>query len=161
MKIGQISRRRQAAMFIDIMLTSFDENYNQMCDIFFNKLIKLNTFVGQLERYKYIKTNKNKFLGINFDNVMMFKHPTKKLLFCIHIDTNYYSTDLHVYNIIHDYELSLRSKMFSGYRPKKTTIYKFYTYVLNQDILDYMNYITEYFNDGQVKLENKHINIEE
>lgn len=161
MKIYQISKRRKVAMFIDIISTTFYEDYNQMCDIFFNKLIKLNTFVGQLERYKYINANKNRFIGLNFDDVMMFKHPNKKILFCIHINTDNYSTDLYIYNIIHDYELSLKSKMFHGYRPKKTTIYKFYIYVLNQDVLDYMNYITEYFTDGQVKLENKHINIEE
>ena len=50
MKTHQISTRRKISLFIDIMFTDFFEDYNQMCDIFFNKLIKLNTFVSQLDK---------------------------------------------------------------------------------------------------------------
>lgn len=162
MKTCQISTRRKISLFIDIMFTDFFEDYNQMCDIFFNKLIKLNTFVSQLDRQRYIETNKNRFLSVDLENVIMFKHPTKRKLFCVRTDNDCYSTDLYVYNIIsNNYDLSLKGKMFDNYRPKKTTIYKFYAYVLNQDVLNYMSYINEYFGNGQIKLENKNINIED
>ena len=65
MKIYQISKRRKVTMFIDIMSTTFYEDYNQMCDIFFNKLNNMlyKSFRPSLaHRIKLILTNhiKNK-----------------------------------------------------------------------------------------------------